>query len=80
MSNLEHYFENLLFYGYDISGDLNRNELSKEQREAVEECADYVIYSLFGNRELFKRFVMGDSDEIRLLYKRMDAVCQSESG
>lgn len=53
MSNLEHYFENLLFYGEDCGGEPNKKSLTEEQRKAVEECAGYVIYSLFGNRELF---------------------------
>ena len=53
MSNLEHYFENLLFDGKDIRGDVNKNTLSIEQQEAVEVCANYVIYSLYDNRESF---------------------------
>ena len=53
MSNLEHYFENLLFYGEDVVGDLNKNSLPPEVQDAVEQCADYVLYSLFGNRKLF---------------------------
>lgn len=53
MSNLEHYFENLLYYGADISGEPNKNALSKEQQEAVEECAMYVIYTIFCGREDF---------------------------
>ena len=57
MSTLEHYFENLLFDGCDIEGDLNKNTLSKEQREAVEECAQYVLYSIFQNREDFMEYV-----------------------
>ena len=57
MSTLEHYFENLLFDGCDIEGDLNKNTLSKEQQEAVEECAQYVLYSIFLNREDFMEYV-----------------------
>lgn len=53
MSNLEHYFENLLFEGQDCGGNCNRNALTPEQREAVEICADYVICTLFWNRDLF---------------------------
>ena len=56
MSNLEHYFENLLFEGRDVKGDCNKSNLSKDQQDAVEECADYVIYTLFGNRENFLAF------------------------
>lgn len=57
MSNLEHYFENLLFYGEDIKGNVNKNTLSKTEQKAVEICADYVIYGLFGNRDLFLDWV-----------------------
>lgn len=57
MSNLEHYFENLLFHGKDVDGDWNKNALSQMQQEAVEECADYVIYSLFCGREDFLKWV-----------------------
>ena len=57
MSNLEHYFENLLFEGKDCRGDVNKNTLTKEEQEAVEICAQYVIYTLFANREGFKEFI-----------------------
>lgn len=57
MSNLEHYFENLLFDGKDCRGDVNKNTLTKEEQEAVEICAQYVIYTLFGNRDGFKEFI-----------------------
>ena len=53
MTYLEHYFENLLFEGEDIKGEPNKNALSKEEQNAVEICADYVLYSLFFNRENF---------------------------
>ena len=49
MSNVEHYFENLLFYGHDIKGEPNKNALSKDVQEAVEECADYIKY-VYGTR------------------------------
>ena len=45
MSNVEHYFENLIFHGHDINGEPNKNSLSKEVQEAVEECAQYILYS-----------------------------------
>ena len=45
MSNVEHYFENLLFNGKDCKGEPNKNSLSKEVQEAVEECAQYIKYS-----------------------------------
>lgn len=57
MSNLEHYFENLLFDGRDIPGDWNKNALSEEQQKAVEECADYIVYGLFGDRGIFLRWL-----------------------
>lgn len=57
MSNLEHYFENLLFLGEDIKGDLNKNQLTTQQQEAVEICADYVMYTLFGGRLEFDEFI-----------------------
>ena len=53
MSNLEHYFENLLYYGEDIKGEANKNALTEEQQKSVEQCAQYVIYSLFGTRDRF---------------------------
>lgn len=56
MSNLEHYFENLLFDGCDCKGEPNKKALTKSEQEAVEICADYVIYSLFMNREEFLKF------------------------
>ena len=31
MSELEHYFENLLYNGRDVKGDWNKNSLTKEQ-------------------------------------------------
>lgn len=31
MTNLEHYFENLLFLGRDVSNDVNKNSLSKKR-------------------------------------------------
>ena len=57
MSNLEHYFENLLFYGEDLKGNVNKNTLSAKEQRAVVICADYVIYGLFGNREQFLDWV-----------------------
>lgn len=58
MSNLEHYFENLLFNGRDVSDNCNKNALTKEEQFAVEVCAEYVIYSLFGNRDDFKAWLL----------------------
>lgn len=44
MTCLEHYFENLLNHGEDIKGEPNKNALTKEQQEAVEQCAQYIKY------------------------------------
>ena len=57
MTCTEHYFENLLFYGEDVKGDWNKNALSEDAQEAVEECADYVLYTLFNGRDEFLKFV-----------------------
>ena len=54
MSNLEHYFENLLFSGKDVNGDFNKNSLTKEEQNAVEICANYVLYTLFCGRDDMK--------------------------
>lgn len=53
MSCEEHYFENLLFHGKDVKDNCNKNAISKEKQEAIEICANYVIYSLFEGREDF---------------------------
>lgn len=53
MSDIEHYFKNLLFHGED---NVNKYYLSEEQRKAIEICVNYVIYSLFDNREEFRSF------------------------
>lgn len=47
MSEVEHYFENLIHYGKDVSSNENKDFLSKEVQEAVEECALH-IRSLLG--------------------------------
>lgn len=57
MSSLEHYFENLLFDGHDVADNCNKDSLSTAEQKAVEECADYVIYSLFYGREDFLKWV-----------------------
>jgi hypothetical protein len=57
MSCAEHYFENLLFDGQDIKGNLNKNELSEETEEAVRTCACYVIYTLFEGEEDFRNYL-----------------------
>ena len=63
MSNLEHYFENLLFNGLEYGEtDPNRESLTKEQIEAVETCAVYVLYSLFYSHSRFLEFARCDID------------------
>lgn len=62
MSNLEHYFENLLFNGCDVPDNRNKNALTKEEQFAVEVCAEYVIYSLFRNRDVFKAWLKKDGE------------------
>ena len=57
MSNLEHYFENLLVNGKDVSGGVNKNALTADEQNAVEVCAQYVIYTLFGGRDELNRFL-----------------------
>ena len=57
MSNLEHYFENLLFQGCDTANDVNKNSLSKEQQEAVEECVNYVLCNIFAGRDDFREYM-----------------------
>lgn len=57
MSNLEHYFENLLYHGEDCSGEPNKNALTKEEQEAVEACAQYILYVTFYGREDFLNYV-----------------------
>jgi len=57
MSNAEHYFENLIYDGEDINGDLNKNCLSVKEQEAIETCYYYVLYSMFGTRENLNEFL-----------------------
>ena len=57
MSNLEHYFENLLHDGHDTKDNCNKNSLTPDQQKAVEICAQYVIYSIFYNRENFIEYI-----------------------
>ena len=50
MSNLEHYFESLLFLGRDVNGDWNKNSLTKEEQNAVEVCKLCVVYIVLWER------------------------------
>ena len=63
MGNAEHYFENLLFHGQDVTGDINKKYLSKEVQETVEICAQYVVYTLFCGREDLKHYLNGELDK-----------------
>lgn len=65
MSNLEHYFENLLFDGKDCRGNVNKNALTKEEQEAVEVCAQYVIWSIFDGRDEFKNFIRQEFEPVK---------------
>lgn len=55
MTNIEHYFENLLFYGQDIKRDPNKRALCAAERNAVEQCAEYVLYSLCDGPDNFNK-------------------------
>lgn len=48
MTNVEHYFENLLYHGHDINNEPNKRALSKEVQDAVEQCVRYIKYSYKG--------------------------------
>lgn len=78
MSNLEHYFENLLFNGQDLKGDWNKNALTEAEQKAVEICADYVLYSLFLNRDDFLKFVNGKDINVITNADRIRAMTDEE--
>lgn len=61
MSCEEHYFENLLFHGEDCKNNCNKNALSPEVQQAIETCADYVLYTIFMSRENFLAYVREDN-------------------
>lgn len=82
MSNLEHYFENLLYHGEDVYGGINKQSLTPDVQDAVEVCAQYVIYSLFGNRKAFEKFINEGSNNADPERKKgkwlwIDGVCCS---
>lgn len=66
MSNLEHYFENLLYNGQDVKGDFNKNTLTEAEQAAVWICVNYVLYDIFLNRDDFLQFVNGDTNADRI--------------
>ena len=43
--------------GKDVNGDWNKNSLTEEEQNAVEECAQYVLYSLFCGRDELKNYL-----------------------
>ena len=55
MTYVEHYFENLLIHGKDINGEPNKKALMHYEQEAVEICANSILYSWFNGREDFLR-------------------------
>ena len=57
MSNLEHYFENLLFHGEDVRGNVNKLALTPDEQQAVEVCAAYVTYTVFNGPEQLRKFL-----------------------
>lgn len=59
MTYVEHYFENLLFNGKDVPGNYNKDSLTLREQRAVEECAQYVLYSIFPDRTKFLKFMDG---------------------
>lgn len=72
MSNLEHYFENLLYYGEDVYGGINKQSLTPDVQDAVEVCAQYVIYSLFGNRKAFEKFINEGSNDVDVPWEKLE--------
>lgn len=56
MSNLEHYFENILYDTGLYDDDPNMEFLTKEEIEAVRTCANYILYTQFYDRERFLKF------------------------
>lgn len=62
MTTQEHYFENLLYHGKDTNGEYNKNALSKEVQEAIEICANYVIYTMFNERDDFIKQKVRDKE------------------
>jgi len=61
MSCEEHYFENLLFHGEDCKTNCNKNVLSPEVQQAIEICADYVLYTIFMTRDNFLAYAREDN-------------------
>ncbi len=54
MSNVEHYFENMLFEGHD---EVNKKTMTPKEIDAVDTCVDYILHTIFSGRDDFKSFV-----------------------
>ena len=65
MSNLEHYFENLLFEGLDYEDEINKRHLTPEEINAVETCATYITYTFFCGKDELKKYINGEIDVIK---------------
>ena len=65
MSNLEHYFENLLFEGLDYEDKINKSQLTAEQIDAVETCATYITYTFFCGKDELKKYINGEIDVVK---------------
>lgn len=63
MTSLEHYFENLLYRGADVNGDVNKNALTADEQNAVEVCADYVKYTMCGGDAMLLDAILHDNVE-----------------
>lgn len=64
MTNLEHYFENLLFLGRDVCNDVNKKSLSEKEQNAVEVCYSYILYNIFnGDKEALQKWLKEDKSE-----------------
>ena len=65
MSNLEHYFENLLYEGLDYEDEINKSQLTAEQIDAVETCATYITYTFFCGKDELKKYINGEIDVVK---------------
>ena len=63
MTYAEHYFENLLF---DSEDAVNSYYLTENEKEIIEICVNYVLYSIFKNRDEIKISINKDYFPFRL--------------
>lgn len=54
MTYAEHYFENLLF---DVEDAVNSCYLTENEKEIIERCVNYVLYSIFKNRDEMLEYI-----------------------